>query len=172
MRSSSRVLIIIGAVVAVLAILAVAVGLMAGDRTRLLPEDSPEGAVQRFLLAVQASDYTKAYGYLGSRLKARCAFDYFLEQRPRGKIEEIQANIMGTNSFDGRVEVKILVTRFRTEGGFVPPFESPASSYPETFVLAQEEGRWLFTQPPWPVYWCPSPEPIRPAPAPPPAPSN
>ncbi len=153
------------AVVGLLAIAALVVGLVAAGKAKVLPEDSPEGVVQGFLLAVQASDYKKAYDYLGSKLKSNCAYDRFLEQRPGGKVEEMQATLAGTKTFDGQAEVKILVTQFRTSGPFMAPFDSPANSYPETFILAQEDGKWRFVRMPWPLYWCPSQEPaVKPAP--------
>lgn len=164
MRASSRGLMVMMAVVVLLAVVALVIGLVLGGNEKVLPQDSPEGAVQGFLLAVQGGEYKKAYEYLGSRLKANCAYERFLEQRPGGKIEEIQATLAGTRTFDGQVEVKVLVTRFRTSGPFIAPFDSPASSYPETYILVQEEGQWRFVQMPWPLYWCPSPEPAKPAP--------
>ena len=150
------------AVVSLLAIAALVVGLVAAGKEKVLPEDSPERVVQSFLLAVQDGDYKKAYDYLGSNLKARCAYDRFLEQRPGGQIEEMQATLAGTKTFDGQVEVKIVVTRFRTSGPFLAPFDSPASSYTETYILVQEDGQWRFARMPWPLYWCP--EPAKPAP--------
>ncbi|MBI4201087.1 MAG: hypothetical protein HY531_02210 [Chloroflexi bacterium] len=164
MLASSRVLMVIVAVVVSLAVIALVVGLVAGGKERALPEDSPEGVVQRFLLAMQAGEYKKAYDYLGSKLRSTCAYDRFLEQRPQGQIEEIQAALSGTRSFDDRVEVKIVVTQFRTSGPFLAPFGSPANSFPETYILLREDGQWRFSQIPWPLYWCPTLEPVKPAP--------
>lgn len=148
------------AVVGLLTIAALVVGLVGAGKEKVLPEDSPEGIVQSFLLAVQDGDYKNAYDYLGSKLKASCVYERFLEQRPRGQIEEMQATLAGTKTFDGQAEVKIVVTQFRTSGPFLDPFDSPASSYPETYILVQEDGKWRFAQMPWPLYWCP--EPARP----------
>ncbi len=150
------------AVVVVLAIVALVVGLVAGGKGTSFPEDSPEGVVQRFLTAVQAGEYKKSYDYLGSKLKTICAYDRFLEQRPRGQIEDMQATLAGTKTFDGQVEVKIMVTQFRTSGPFLAPFDSPSNSYQETYILVQEDGKWHFSQMPWPLYWCP--EPAKPVP--------
>ncbi len=152
------------AVVGLLAIAVLVVGLVAARKEKVLPEGSPEGVVQSFLLAVQDGDYKKEYDYLGSNLKARCAYDRFLEQRPGGQIEEIQATLTGTRNFDGQVGVKILVTRFRTSGPFLAPFDNLASSQPGSYILAQEDGQWRFAQMPWPLYWCPGPAPTKPVP--------
>jgi hypothetical protein len=43
----------------------------------LLPANSPEGVVQRYLLALEDEDYEEAYGYLSSELRRQCSFDYF-----------------------------------------------------------------------------------------------
>ncbi|MEK7777754.1 MAG: hypothetical protein AAB303_03930 [Chloroflexota bacterium] len=163
MKASSRGLIVMVAVVGVLAIAALVVGLVAAGKEKVLSEDSPEGVVQGFLRAVQAGDYKKAYDYFGSKLKTNCAYERFLEQRPGGQIEEMQATLAGTKTFDGQAEVKIVVTQFRTSGPFFAPFDSPANSYPQTYILGQEDGKWRFASMPWPLYWCPGPEPVKPA---------
>ncbi len=164
MKGSNRSLIVMVAVVGLLAIVALVVGLVAAGKEKVLSEDSPEGVVQGFLLAAQAGDYKKAYDYLGSKLKSNCAYEQFLEQRPGGKIEEMQATLAGTKTFDGQAEVKIVVTRFRTSGPFLAPFDSPSSSYTETYILVQEDGKWRFARMPWPLYWCPREEQVRPPP--------
>ena len=66
MKSSSRLLLISAVAIAILVIVAVVLVLtMPGEESvSLLPEDTPEGTVQRYLLALQVEDYLKAYSYL------------------------------------------------------------------------------------------------------------
>ena len=121
--------------------------------------------MQHFLLAVEAGDYVEAYDYLGAKLKEGCTYDNFLRQSSRERIEEIQATLVRTEAFDDRTEVTISITRFRASGPFLAPFDSPTSSHQQRYLLRQEEGQWLFSQIPWPVYWCPVVEPVKPVPA-------
>src|SRR3972149_8937189 len=44
----------------------------------LLPADSPEGTVQRYLLALEDEDYPMAYEYLAARPKRSCTLEEFL----------------------------------------------------------------------------------------------
>ncbi len=65
MKTSSRWLLIFGVTIGVLVIAAVVLVLtMPTPETRLLPEDTPEGIVQRYFLALEAEDYVTAYSYL------------------------------------------------------------------------------------------------------------
>jgi len=64
-KSSSRLLMGFGIGIIVLVIITVVLALSLGQKNApLLSADTPEGAVQRFLLAVQSKDYTAAYNYL------------------------------------------------------------------------------------------------------------
>ena len=65
MKASSRFLLGFGIFILVIVATAVTIALVGGnEQVKLLPENSPEGTVQRFLMAVKDQDYTKAYGYL------------------------------------------------------------------------------------------------------------
>ena len=159
-------MVVLAAAVVLLAVAAVVIALVAGGGGRLLSEESPEGVVQRFLLAIEAGDYGEAYDYLGAKLKEECTYDDFLDRSSGERIKEIQATLVRTEAFDDRTEVTISITRFRVSGPFLAPFDSPTSSHQERYLLRQEERQWLFSQMPWPVYWCPVPaEPVRPVPA-------
>ena len=163
MKGSTRVLVVLAAAVVLLAIVAVVIAMVTGGDGRLLSEKSPEGVVQRFLLAVEAGDYGEAYDYLGDNLKEGCTYDDFLDRSSRERIEDIQATLVKTEAFDDRTEVVISITSFRASGPFLAPFDSPTSSYQHRYLLLQEEEQWLFSQMPWPVYWCPVQ--VRPVPA-------
>ena len=65
MNSSRRWLFIFAIVIGALVIATVSLVLLTkGNKVTLLPEDSPQGTVQRYLMAVQEKDYQKAFGYL------------------------------------------------------------------------------------------------------------
>ncbi len=65
MKTSNRFLLGFGIIIAAIVVLAVTLAVTGGnEQVKLLPETSPEGTVQRFLLAVKDHDYLKAYGFL------------------------------------------------------------------------------------------------------------
>ena len=161
MRGSNRVLIIAAAAVMLLAIVTAITAMITQGNGRLMGKDSPEGVVQRFLLAMESGNYMAAYNYLAAEPKDNCTYNEFLDQRNSGQIEDIQASLIGTDTFGDRAEVTITITQFRTSGPFLGPFESPTDSYQQTYLLRQEEGDWHFSHMPWPVYWCPSQESMR-----------
>ena len=114
----------------------------------LLPADSPEGAVQRYLLALDREDYQEAYNYLGSDLQRRCSLEEFVNKgywpEPRGD----HVTLEKTQSFDSRAVVTARVTVFDPN----VPFGASEYSYDWTFQLRLEEGEWRLTGPEW---WCP-----------------
>ena len=73
-----------GIALAALIVVTVVLVLTIGQGTApLLPENTPEGVVQRFLLAIQDNDYLAAYGYLnivenGQKL----SYDEWLRSKP------------------------------------------------------------------------------------------
>ncbi len=165
MKRSDRVLIGMVVVVVVLAVIAGVLGVLARGQEKLLPASDPEGIVQRFLLAMKAKQYTEAYGYFSAKLQKNCAYDDFLAQRFQGEIEEMQVSLQDKNTFDSQAAVTISVTQFRTSGPFLGPFENPTGSFKQTYMLLQEDSQWRFSQIPWPVYWCPTPTPVKPVPS-------
>ena len=65
MNSSRRWLIIFAIVISILVIATVSLVLLTkGNEVALLSEDTPQGIVQRYLIAVQEKNYQKAYNYL------------------------------------------------------------------------------------------------------------
>jgi hypothetical protein len=122
----------------------------------LFPEDSPEGAVQRYLLAVEKEEYSEAYGYLSSDLQSRCRVEDFAGRSHWPYTEEDQEmTLEKTQTFDGRAVVTATVTVFRPE----VPFGASEYSYDRTFNLKLEDGQWRLTVPyayPWDPYgYCP-----------------
>ena len=69
MKSSSRLLLGFGITIGILVVVAVALVLSTRGSVPLLPEDTPQGTVQRFLTALQNKDLQKAYTYLSLDVK-------------------------------------------------------------------------------------------------------
>ncbi len=114
----------------------------------LLPEDSPEGVVQRYLLAIEDKEYSEAYGYLSSSLRSTCSLEDFVTRRYWPEASRDQVTLEMTQSFDGSAVVTARVTVF--DPGV--PFGASEYSYTQTYHLKLEAGQWRLTGPEW---WCP-----------------
>ncbi len=118
--------------------------------TELLPSDSPEGVVQRYLVALRDEDYEGAYNYLSSDLQRDCSYDYFLKGASYTEIGEGQVTLESVRTADGRAQVKARGTVLEP-GGL---FGASESSQDWTFHLKLEDGRWRLVGIPytaWPV---------------------
>jgi len=148
---------LLGAATFVIVLLAggIAAALVTGrGGTELLPSDSPEGVVQRYLLALRDEDYERAYDYLSSDVQRDCSYDYFLKGASYTEIGERQVTLESVRTTDDRAQVKARGTVLEP-GGL---FGASESSQDWTFHLKLEGGRWrLVSMPgmPWPVWWCP-----------------
>ena len=150
MKSSSRWLLIFGVTIGVLVIVAVVLVLtMPTPETRLLPEDTPEGTVQRYFLALQAEDYVTAYSYLSSSSRENNPYEvwreYFIsfEEKPEWKVTLGESAVKGSEA-----TVDVVVDIFRPGGRF---FDYPVRTQ-QTFVLEKEGTSWNITSP-WYVWW-------------------
>jgi hypothetical protein len=160
-RSASALwLIVIAAGAAILIVVSVVLNLLADDRAdELLPADTPEGTVQRYLLALSEDEVPAAYDYVGDELKETCTLQHFIQTSSYQRERDFSARLSGTTKIDDGYLVVVEIG----EPGFDPPFGQGQYSYTVTFSLAQEDGGWRISEPPWPVNWCPS---EREAPAP------
>ncbi len=153
---SSRWLVAIGAVVVGLILVAVVVAIVNPRAADALPEDTPEGIVQRFILAVQDSDYSLAHSYLTEEMKETCPIANMEEgiHRFRGSLEDQRIALLDTDELSGgRVQVRVRVTTLNVS----PPFGVDEYSYQERYILVQEDGNWRLDEP-GPRAWCPPTE--------------
>ena len=114
----------------------------------LLPEDSPEGVVQRFLLALEDKEYREAYGYLSAGTTNGCTLEDFARQASYQEVRDSHMTLEDTQRFDDTAVVTARVTVFDPD----IPFGASEYSYDRTFDLTLEDGQWRLA---WPNYWCP-----------------
>ena len=147
MKSSSRWLLAFGVTIGVLVIVALVLVLtMAGKGgAPLLPEDTPEGTVQRYLLALEAEDYQKAYSYLSTNMTYETwrRQIYRSEERPGVKVTLGKSVVKGSEA-----TVDVVVDVFSPGG----PFENPVDTHRTTFFLKREGTSWKITSPTY-VWW-------------------
>lgn len=149
MDSSRRWLIIFAIVIGVLVIATVSLVLFAKEnQVTLLPENTPQGTVQRFLIAVQDKDYLKAYNYLSLDQTGKIITynDWIM------RVSYVQSTWKATlgkvteNGDNATVEVTIDII---SPGG---PFENSTYSQQLTFQLIKENGLWFIVSPTY-LYW-------------------
>lgn len=145
MKTSSRWLLAFGVAIGVLVIAAIVLVLtMPAQEVSLFPEDTPEGTVQRYFLALQAQDYIKAYSYLSPSPSERIPYEDWrvptvsYEEKPELKIT------LGKSTVTGNIAtVESVVDVFRPGG----PFESPVHTRHITFILKNDGTSWKITSP-------------------------
>ncbi|HEU0020430.1 MAG TPA: hypothetical protein VFR55_01970 [Dehalococcoidia bacterium] len=164
MRSvSSKWLLGGGLVILALIISSVVVGLLSRSQTiTLLPEATPGGTVQRYLLAIENGETRQAYDYFSADLQERCTFEYFRDTaRGYNRIDSNDArdtriSLESERLVDNATEVQIRIT----ESYVSAPFDVNEYSHSEVFLLEQLDGDWKLVDEPWPIYGCP--EPVKP----------
>jgi len=146
MKSSRRWLLAFGLTIGVLVIVTVALVLTMSSRgdEPLLSEDTPEGTVQRFLLAVRDEDYLAADSYLSPTIDDKITYDLW-RSRPAGSGEGSgwRATLGKSVVRDDEATVDVMVDVFKLRG----PFENSVRTYRITFFLKKEVTSWSITSP-------------------------
>jgi hypothetical protein len=153
LNSSTRWLVGILSVTAVLVVASVAVALL-GDREADLPEGTPQAAVQAYLRAVADGDSTAAMEWYSPELLERCEPSYLRDSLRWGP-GRFRATLGEVIARDGAAEVRVTVIQTYGDG----PFGRSESRFEQSFFLEEYAEGWRFVEPPWPTY-CPIP--VRP----------
>ncbi len=146
-RSSRRWLFGFGLAIVVLAIVTIVLVLTTGapaDKP-LLPEDTPEGTVQRFILAIRDKDYLTAESYLAP-IAPDDKTPYDLRQNQiygTGEGPGWKATLGKSSVRGNEATVDIAVSVFRPSG----PFENSVNTYQVTFFLTKTATSWKITSP-------------------------
>ena len=152
MNSSRRWLFIFAIIIGVLIIATVSlVLLMKGNKVTLLPEDSPQGTVQRYLIAIQERDYQKAFGYLSFSPmdKITTYNDWLMMVSPQASSQTVWKATLGKATLYGdNANVEVTIDTIRP-GGL---FGDSQFSQQLTFFLTKTNNAWLITSPTY-IYW-------------------
>lgn len=149
-KSTGSRLLLVGLAVGVVGLTVVAI-VLALQPTPDLDPATPEGAVQGYVRAVLDDDAALARSYFTRDLAGRCEstrFDH-IQEGGTGIV------IISTRARGDEVRVDVRIT----EPGDADPFGGPPYSFQETLVLEQHGDRWLITEPPWPIHYCPEASP-------------
>jgi hypothetical protein len=153
MSSSRRWLIIFAIVISILVVATVSLVLLTnGNRVALLPVDTPQGTVQRYLIAINQSDYQEAYGYLSFDPSQKIlTYGDWLSTitgvQPSTQ-SEWKATLDKTTQNGDNAAVQVTIDTIRP-GGL---FGNPLSSQQIIFQLSKTNGIWLITSPTY-IYW-------------------
>jgi hypothetical protein len=153
MNSSRRWLIIFTIVIVVLVLATTLLVLLTGENEAdLLPEDSPEGIVQRYLIAVQERNYQEAFDYLLFDPSEEIeSYDDWVRMRGVPRIAEgvtWKATLGQTIQNVDNATVQVIIETLRPGG----PFDNPVRSRQISYELKRIDGQWLITSPTH-IYW-------------------
>ena len=110
------------------------------------PEDTPDGVLRNYILAISQEDYAKAYSYLPDS-ETKPDYGKF-QQRMRGKMSSIRhtaLKIISVEASDSEAKINVVITR---EGS--DPFFDNRYSTNQTVLLRLQDGAWKLTRIPYP----------------------
>jgi hypothetical protein len=152
MNSSRRWLVIFAIVISILVIGTVSMVLLTkGNEVALLQGDTPQGIVQRYLVAIQEKDYQKAYTYLHIELSGKIfTYSDWLNSVPIYQTSQTawKATLGKTTQYGDNATVEVNVDTFRSGG----PFANAQGSQQITFQLSKIDGNWFITSPTY-IFW-------------------
>ena len=140
-----RFLLVILAAIGVLIIVAIALFFIRQNSQTYGLENTPEGVLRNYVLAINLEDYAKAYGYL-SDSETKPDFERFernLSSR-RSIIDRTALKIISVNPTENEAEINVIISR-EGEDLFDPRF-----SMQHTIVLVNKDGFWKLTRIPYP----------------------
>ena len=150
MKSSNKWLLGFGTALGILVILAVVLVLTlpGSDEVELLPADTPDGVVQRYMFAIKDSNYEEAYSYLAPSVNDDDPrFNTYEEWSGMFLYDEWadawRAIIDEPEIRGERAIVNVTIEIFNPNGLFNDPVDT--RYYP--FILEKQEGVWKIISP-------------------------
>ena len=141
---------LLGILIFIVVLVAVALGLffMRQDTLTYVPDDTPEGVIHNYALAVQNMDFERAYGYL-AKGDAKPSYETFRMAFLSRQLDVSNAAIqLITTRSQSAKEAVVDVTVVFSSGD---PFSRPYSNL-QTATLVKEGGAWKLTFMPNP-FW-------------------
>ncbi|MCX6002879.1 MAG: hypothetical protein NTX46_00280 [Chloroflexi bacterium] len=154
MNSSRRWLTVFAIVISILVITTVSLVLLTKrNEVVLLPEGTPQGVVQRYLIAVQEKNYQQAYNYLSFNPSQKIkTYDDWLRMvigAPQISNQPTWKATLGKTTENGdNATVGVIIDTFHPGG----PFEDSLRSQQIIFQFSKIDDKWLITSPTY-IYW-------------------
>ncbi len=138
--------------IGVLVVIALAVFFTRQDSQTYIADDTPEGVVHNYVLAVLNKDYEKAYGYLAD-LEYKPTYEEFRRAFLNGEVNpDNQAVDIGGSEIVGDVATVDLELIYNSSDPFSTGYRNPY-----TADLVQQDGAWKLTLMPeynlWSYNW-------------------
>ncbi len=155
MKSSNRALLYFGVAILILVIATVTLVLTISGRESapLSPEDTAEGVVQRFLLALRDNDYGKAYDYLAlvDSSGKMVSFETWIRDIPRfpDELTEWKATIEKTILREDDATIEVSIDVFRAGSALL---RDPVYTESVSFHLNKKGDYWRIISPPY-LWW-------------------
>jgi hypothetical protein len=148
MTSSDRWLVGIAGVVGALVLVSLIVTLTSSRPPELLPEGSPERAVQDFLQAIEERDHASAWALLDPEFQAACPIGEF-ERALTGRTSSIRIRLDEVRTTTTGAEVSVRVTE--SFSGRPMPSEFTST---QRYSLVEVDGEWRLRAAGWPYFDC------------------
>ncbi|MGH2356448.1 MAG: hypothetical protein ACRDGJ_00365 [Candidatus Limnocylindria bacterium] len=143
-----KALVIIGAGIAALVVLAVVVVLAGGSRpATTYPADTPEGTFQRYYAAFEEGDFGAAYAFLSVRVTERISFEEYERQAEDSSVG-FEGGPARRILFDkvtgggGRRTLHLTVEEFYGDG-----LDASRNRYQVNVRMVLEDGAWRIDEP-------------------------
>jgi hypothetical protein len=134
--------------IAVLIVIALAVFFMRKDTQSYISEDTPEGVVHNYVLAVLNKDYQKAYSYLAD-LENKPTYEQFRDSFLKGMINPNNSAVdVGQSEINGdtaSVEVAMIYSQS-------DPFSTGYRDV-QRAILVKQSGGWKLSSMPYYYFW-------------------
>ncbi len=134
--------------IAVLVVVALAVFFLRKDSQSYISENTPEGVVHNYVLAVLNGDYQKAYGYLAD-LENKPTYEEFRDAFIKGMVNPnnsaVDVGESEINNDTASVEVAMIYN----------PSDPFSTGYRDTqrAILVRQEGLWKLSSMPGYYFW-------------------
>ena len=148
---SNKLLLVSGIVIGIMVLVAIILVIaLSGERqAALLPEDSPEGTVQRYFLALQEEDYTKAYSFITPPEDGKMPYDAWRSSYYRSSEKSVWKATIGKAKIAGNdATVEVIIDIFRPHG----PFSEPVNTNRMNFSLKKDGAKWTIISP-FELWW-------------------
>jgi ABC-type amino acid transport substrate-binding protein len=133
--------------IGVLIVLSLALFFLRQETVDYLPEDTPEGIVHNYVLAIERQDYERAYSYLAES-ETKPTYNAFRMAFIQKQVDPGRAiaDVGKAEIFDDEAVVGLTITQGQF-GLFSDPYRDTQSA-----LLVRQDDAWKIYQAPWP-YW-------------------
>lgn len=146
--TQDRFLLVILIAIGVLVVLAVGLYFIRGDRQEYSLEDSPQGVLQNYIIALEKDDYQRAYGYLRDA-DLKPGYEHFRQTFLTKTLDPSGAAIqIGETKLSGDDVVVSIVVIHGSSGPFGNTSREPGNA----LLVRSEGGDWKISSLPYP-YW-------------------